>query len=73
MQHLNLDESGRIWKWAIHPHPYNQKDFDVFITNDDQEAKQAILYAAENYLWDSIKPNQSKSLTVSLNLNYTII
>lgn len=37
-------------KWEIEPHPYS-KDFDVFVTDDDQEARRAVIAAAEQ-AWD---------------------
>lgn len=46
-----MDENGKIWKWAIEPHPYTN-DFDVLVTDSDIEAREAILYAAEMYLYD---------------------
>ena len=45
-------ESGRVYKWEIEPHPYSN-EFDVYVTDSDEEARQAILHAAEMYLWDS--------------------
>ena len=46
------DATGKIWKWEISPHPYNT-DYDIMVTDSDDEARQAILYAAELHLWDS--------------------
>jgi len=42
----------RVYKWEIEPHPYTN-EFDFFVTDSDEEARQAILHAAEMYLWDS--------------------
>ncbi len=44
-------ESGRVYKWEIEPHPYTH-DYDVMVTDSDDEARAAILHAAEMYLWD---------------------
>ena len=46
------DTEGKSWKWEIWPHPYDH-DYDYFVTDDDNEAREAILHAAEMYLWDS--------------------
>lgn len=54
------------FKWNIEPHPYDSS-FDVFVTNDDQEASEAIQYAAEMYLWDSATPGQENILKVRCN------
>jgi len=45
------DVSGKVWKWEIWPHPYDN-DFDYMVTDDDGAARDAILHAAEMYLWD---------------------
>jgi hypothetical protein len=34
------------YKWEVEPHPYDSQ-FDVFVTNDDGEAINALLAAAE--------------------------
>jgi len=47
----NTDSDGRVWKWAISPHPYDDH-FDVMVTDDDQQALEAIRWAAELHLWD---------------------
>ena len=39
------------WRWEISPHPYSC-DFDAFVTNDDEQARDAIAYAVEMHLWD---------------------
>ncbi len=52
MRSPNMDNDGRVWKWAIEPHPYTN-DYDTMVTDSDEEAKAAILYAAESYLWDT--------------------
>lgn len=44
-------DSGRVYKWEIEPHPYTQ-DYDVMVTDSDEEAREAIMHAAEMYLWD---------------------
>jgi hypothetical protein len=45
----NMDSDGRVWKWAICPHPYDKTN-DAMVTDDDQEALEAILHAAESHL-----------------------
>jgi len=42
----------RQYKWEIAPNPY-VSSFDSFVTDDDQQAHEAILQAAESYLWDT--------------------
>lgn len=54
------------FKWNIEPHPYS-KDYDIFVTNDDQEALDALLHAAEMYLWDDCEPGQERTLKVRHN------
>ena len=51
------------YKWNIEPHPYS-KDYDVFVTNNDNAALDALLHAAEMYLWDDIEPGQERVLRV---------
>jgi len=43
---------GKVWKWEIWPHPYTD-DGDSMVTDSDEEALEAILRAAEAYLWDT--------------------
>lgn len=52
MSNPNMDSEGRVWKWAIEPHPYDS-DYDVMVTDSDEEARAAILHAAECHLWDT--------------------
>ena len=52
-------------KWEIEPHPYDS-DYDIFITNDDAKALQAILEAAET-AWDSIEPDTEIIIKIRLN------
>lgn len=44
-------ESENIWKWEIWPHPYDG-DFDSMVTDNDEEARVAIMHVAEMHLWD---------------------
>ena len=41
---------NRKYRWEIEPHPYDNQ-FDVMVTDDDEEARQAIIYAALA-MWD---------------------
>lgn len=43
---------GKVWKWEVWPHPYDSY-YDCYATDDDGEALEAILHAAEMHLWDS--------------------
>ena len=54
------------FKWNVEPHPYDSS-VDVFVTDDDQEALNAIQRAAEMYLWDDIEPGQERVLRVRYN------
>ena len=62
-----MDSDVRVWKWAISPHPYADH-FDVMVTDDDQQALEAILHAAESHLWDQHEGGTRK-LEVSLAKN----
>jgi len=62
----DLEAEDVNYKWNIEPHPYS-KDYDIFVTNDDQEALDALLHAAEMYLWDDCEPGQERTLTVRHN------
>ena len=46
------EDSSKVWKWEIWPHPYTS-DYDYMVTDSDDEARDAILHAAEMHLWDS--------------------
>jgi hypothetical protein len=59
-----MDENGKIWKWAIEPHPYDA-DYDVFVTDSDDEARIAILYAAEMVLYDDNEGGETRVLKVT--------
>lgn len=52
-------------RWEIEPHPYS-RDFDYFITDNDVEARTAILEAAEMYLWDG-NEGEERTLRVTMN------
>ena len=57
-------DNGKF-KWIIEPTPYSN-DYDYFVTDDDKEAKEAILYAAEMHLWDD-NDNETRTLKVTHN------
>ena len=61
---LNMDQYGRTWKWAIEPNPYNN-DYDVCVTDSDEEARVAILHAAEMILFDDNDGGEVRTLKVS--------
>lgn len=48
---VEMDDDGKVWKWEVWPHPYSN-DFDCFVTDSDDEAREAISILAEMYLWD---------------------
>ena len=56
----------RPYRWEVEPHPYDS-GFDVFVTDSDRAAQEAIKYAAEMYLWDGIKSAGERTLTVRFN------
>jgi len=60
----NMDSGGRVWKWAICPHPYD-KTTDAMVTDDDQEALEAMRHAAESHLWDQYEGG-TRRLAVTL-------
>lgn len=59
-------DETRVWSWEITPHPYD-KSFDCMVTDDDDEALQAILLSAEMHLWDGNEVGESRTLTVVHN------
>ena len=61
------EAEDRIYRWQITPHPYNSQ-FDTFVTDDDNIARQAILDLAEDYLWDQCERGQERSITVKHNV-----
>ena len=62
----DLEAGPESYKWNIEPHPYS-KDYDIFVTNDDKETLDALLHAAEMYLWDDCEPGQERTLKVRHN------
>ena len=64
MSNPNIDQEGRVWKWAIEPHPYDRQ-YDVMVTDDDQKALEAILHVAEMHLWDSNNGGETRILQVT--------
>lgn len=60
-------ESTKHWKWEITPHPYDSQ-YDSLVTDSDDEAREAILCAAEIYLWDT-NDGEERVLKVVHNQN----
>lgn len=56
---------NKNYKWVIEPNPYDSS-YDTFVTNDDNTAKIAIMYAAEMYLWDD-NDGETRTLKVTHN------
>jgi hypothetical protein len=52
-------------KWEITPNPWSG-DFDVLVTDDDQEALNAIKDAAEQ-AWDQSEPGDKRTITIRMN------
>lgn len=59
---LATDEPHR---WEVEPHYLT--DFDVLVTNNDDEAREAILEIAEHHLWDDNEPGQERVMKVRMN------
>lgn len=59
---LATDEPHR---WEIEPHYLT--DFDVLVTNNDDEAREAILEIAEQHLWDGNEQGQERVMKVRMN------
>ena len=59
------DECNDAWKWEIAPNPYSPR-CDTFVTNDDLEAKEAIMSLAES-LWEDMEEGETKSITVTMH------
>lgn len=57
----------KIWKWEIWPHPYDE-DYDYMVTDDDNEAREAILHCALMHLWDD---NDGAERRLKVMHNYT--
>lgn len=49
-------------KWQIEPHPYSN-DFDVFVTDDDSRALEALKEAAEQ-AWDQCGDGMTRTITI---------
>lgn len=62
---LATDEPHR---WEIEPHYIS--DFDVLVTNNDGEAKEALLEIAEN-VWDAIEPGEERVIKVRMGKRTT--
>lgn len=60
-----MSEEKTQWKWKISPHPYSN-DYDSFVTDDDNEARDAIWEAAELWLWEQ-NDGEERTLTVIHN------
>jgi len=65
MSNPNMDQQGRIWKWAIEPHPYKPQEYDTLVTDDDNEALKAIADVAESYLWDTNEGPKTRTISVT--------
>ena len=63
MSDISTDENGKVWKWAIEPSPYDRHC--RFLTDDDDEALEAIVYAGEFYLWDDNDGGATRTLKVT--------
>jgi len=55
----------REYKWEIEPHPYDS-GYDIFVTDDDAVARQAVMDAAEK-LWDSMEEGEEKKIVIRMH------
>ncbi len=60
------DADGRQYKWEIEPNPYDS-DYDIFVTDDDQTALDALQAAAER-AWDTSEEGKEKTLKIRLKV-----
>ena len=65
MNNPNMDENGKLWRWAIEPHPYDS-GYDIYVTDDDKDALAAIQYVAEFILWDGNEGGETVTMKVTL-------
>lgn len=56
-------EDGEIYKWEIEPH--YSPDWDIYVTNSDQFAKDALFMIAEK-LWDEMQPGEEKIIKIRM-------
>jgi hypothetical protein len=56
-------------KWEITPHPQTD-DADVLIVDDDEEALQFFLNAAEQ-AWNDCEPGETRTITIRHNVVVT--
>lgn len=52
-------------KWEIEPHAYTS-DFDVYVTDIDKEALQALRDAVER-VFDDLTPGETRTITIRMN------
>lgn len=58
-------DEGRVYRWEVSPHPYSS-DFDTFVTDDDDQARQGALDAAEA-IWDDMDVGEERCVTIKRN------
>ena len=59
------EAEDRVYKWEIEPHPYDSS-YDIFVTDDDDVARQAILHAADA-IFDSMEDGEEKKLVIRMH------
>lgn len=59
------DEFPHKHKWEVEPNPYNS-DFDVYVTDSDEESVSALVAAAES-AWDECEPGYERTVTIRRN------
>ena len=63
--------SEKKYKWEIEPHPYDSQ-YDVFVTDSDEDALNAILFVAESHLWDT-NDGGTRTLKVTHNAQEPLV
>jgi hypothetical protein len=58
-------DEAHVYRWHISPHPYSS-DYDTYVTDSDDEARQAALDAAEA-VWDDMDVGDEKTVTIKRN------
>lgn len=58
-----FDAEDRPYKWEISPHPQTS-DADSLVCDDDDEAREWFLAAAEA-AWDDCAPGETRTITIT--------
>lgn len=61
----DMDVEDRQHRWEVTPHPYSS-DYDMFVTDYDQDALRAVEAAAEA-AWDTAVVGETRTVTIKYN------